>query len=164
MAFLYDDPDTADTLKTWPTQAKLYGDEFFSRAKSFRYVHGYATPGGGDVAYMYDSDGDDVFKAWPNQAKLYGDGFFTRAKSFNRVNAYSTAAGHDSAYLYDSELEAYPDHLRATADWAFLSNDPLGFAYWAGAFEEVSATSSNDSDTKDIDPGALDFLLGADTW
>jgi hypothetical protein len=51
--------------------------------------------------------------------------------------------------------------LTADLNWARLSNDLLGYAYWVSEFEEVSATSSNSSDTKDIDPNALDFILHA---
>ena len=48
--------------------------------------------------------------------------------------------------------------------WARLSNQLLGYAHWLTEFEEVTATSSNDSDTKDVNPDALDFILHDESW
>ena len=118
------------------------------------------------MAFLYDDPNTkDTFKAWPDQAKLYGDEFYVAAKSFRRVSAYATAGGGDKAYLYDSALDEFPDHLKARENWAQLSNDLLRYAYWVSEFEEVFATSSNESDTKDVvDPAALDFILNAEEW
>jgi len=162
VAKLYDDPNGDDLFEAWPDQARLYGDSFYNRVKSFRYVYAYATQGGNDVAKLYDSEGKDTFVGEPNRSRLYGDGFFNQAKSFRNVYAYSKEGDYDNAYLYDSALADYPDHLEAEADWARLSNDLLDaacYAYWVRDFEEVTATASNASDTKDVDEGALDFIL-----
>ena len=125
----------------------------------FRYVLAYATQGGNDVAKLYDSEGKDTLIANPDLVKLYNGSFFNQAKYFRNTYSYSTAGGYDSAYLYDSALEQYPDHLETGTDWVRLSNKLLGYAHWLTEFEEVTVTLSNESDTKDVDPDALDFIL-----
>ena len=35
----------------------------------------------------------------------------------------------------------------------------MGYAYWVSEFEEVTANSSNASDTKDVDPAVLGVLM-----
>jgi hypothetical protein len=170
VALLYDDAATADLFEAWPQGARLYHKDgpgsysFYNRALSFRYVYGTATPGKNDVARLYDSPEKDTLVASPERAELYNGTFYNRATSFRDTYAYSTAGGNDSAYLYDSALEAYPDHLEADANWARLSNELLGYSHWLTQFEEVTATSSNDSDTKDVNADALDFILHDEGW
>ena len=165
VARLYDDPKGPDTFEAWPDEARLSGKGFSNQASLFRYVYGYATAGGNDVAHLYDSVGKDTFRAWPDQAKMAGNGFFNQANSFRTVNGYSTAGGIDKAFLYDSALDQFPDYLEADANWAHLSNNLLGYEYWVREFEEVTANSSNPSDTKNVDPNALDFILnGEEGW
>ncbi len=161
-AILYDDAAGQDTLKAWPNEAKLYGDGYFNRVKGFYSVYAYATEGGNDVAKFYDSPSKDTFAATPESVKLYNGTYYNRASSFANVYAYSTNEGYDTAYLNDSALEEYPDHLEADANWARLSNELLGYAYFVSDFEEVAATQSNASDTEDVDTAALDFLFSTE--
>ncbi|HUT91971.1 MAG TPA: proprotein convertase P-domain-containing protein [Thermoguttaceae bacterium] len=101
-AILHDNPEGKDTLKAWPGIAKLYGDGFYTIAKSFSHVHAYGTEGSGDMAVLYDDPHSaDTFKAWPSEAKLYGDGFYNKVASFDSVYAFATAGGGDTAVLYD---------------------------------------------------------------
>ena len=165
MALFYDDPGAQDTFDAWSDQAKLTGSGYYTRGKDFRYVHAYATAGDGDVANLYGDPGtQDTFQAWPTQAKLTSPGRYSRAVSFGTVNGYGNPGDNDVATLYDSALDAYPDYLEAADNWARLSNDLLGYAYLATDFQTVEANASNDSDTKDVDPDAIDFLLMDENW
>ncbi|MFH1919577.1 MAG: S8 family serine peptidase [Planctomycetota bacterium] len=155
IAVLYDDPAGKDAFQGTPGSAELYGNGFANQAVSFRYVFAYATPGGDDEAHLYDSQDNDVFEAAPDYGKLYGPGFYLRAKSFRHVTAHATGGDDDRAYLFDSALD---DLLEAQDNWARLSNAVLGFANMAMGFERVEATSTNDGDSKAVDP-AVDFLF-----
>ncbi|NQT12101.1 MAG: hypothetical protein HQ582_05105, partial [Planctomycetes bacterium] len=86
----------------WPGEAKLWGELYFLRAKSFRDVYVNSTPGGGDLAQLYDSGTDDTFTAWPDRAEFSVDTFFTQVNSFRWVHAYSSE-GDDVATLYGSD-------------------------------------------------------------
>jgi len=165
VALMYDDPGGSDTFSAWSDQAKLTGSGYFSRAKDFRYVHAYSTAGDNDVANLYGDDASqDTFEAWPTQARITSSDRYSRAVSFGTVNAYGTPGGDDTAYLYDSALDEYPDYLEAADNWARVSNDLLGYAYLATDFETVEANASNESDVKDVDPDAIDFLLMDENW
>ena len=165
VALMYDDPGGSDTFSAWSGQAKLTGSGYFSRAKGFRYVHAYSTAGDNDVANLYgDAATQDTFEAWPTQARITSSDRYNRAVSFGTVNAYGTPGGDDTAYLYDSALDDYPDYLEAADNWARVSNDLLGYAYLATDFETVEANASNESDVKDVDPDAIDFLLMDENW
>ena len=160
VARLYDDPAGKDTFEAWPEMAQLVGNGFRNQVTSFRYVNAYSTPGHEDLALLHASAGQDTFEAWPHEAWLSGAGFSNRVVSFPRVEAYATEGGNDLARLFDSALD---DLLEARDNWARLSNAGLAFANLAVAFETVEATSSNEGDTKDIDP-AVDFLITHDLW
>ena len=163
VAKLFDDPKGKDTFVATPEYGTFYGNEFFNRALDFAYVHAFSTPGNDDVATLYDDpNGIDTFIARPDFGKMTGDGFYNRALSFAKVKAYATPGGGDQAYLYDSALADYPDTLDGNKNWARLSNDALGYAYWAYDFGQVEANSSNSSDNNNVDPDAVDFLLYAD--
>ncbi len=159
VAMLYDDPSGADELRALPNEVKLYGDGFYNRASGFYATYAAATPGGGDVARLYDSPAKDTLVATPETVRLYNGTYSNKTAGFGTVAAYSTDEGYDTAYLYDSALEEFPDHLEADANWARLSNELLGYAYFASDFEEVVATRSNASDTEDVNTEALDFLF-----
>ncbi len=166
VAVLHDDPATVDTFEAWPEMARLYhrkaegGYSFYNRVNLFDYVHSFATAGGNDEAYLYGSDADDTFEAWPEKAQLYqwksGEGysFYNRVNSFRYVNAYGLD-GNDRAVLYDSALEA--DYLQAQDNWARMYSDL--YSYLVTDFGQVEANSSNDSDSEDVDPDAIDFIL-----
>ena len=153
MALLYGDPDGFDKLDAWPDEAKLFGEDFFLRAKSFGYVHAYGTPGGGDLALLHDADTDDTFTAWPDEAKLTGPEFFLRAKSFGYVHAYATE-GADVATFYGSDDR---DVFVATDRASKLRGD--GFFNRAVAFEEVHAYGGGGRDVAVLHDAALEIGL-----
>jgi len=166
VALLYDRAGTKDRFEATPVYARLYGDNFYNRAVQFDQAYGYGTPGDADITLLYDDPGGkDTLQARPDRAKLAGAGFDNEAVSFRYVHAFGTPVSQDEAHLYDSALDQYPDYLEADANWARLSNDLLGYAYWVREFEEVTANSSNPSDIKNVDPDALDFILnGEEGW
>ena len=154
VAFLYDSAGD-DTFVATPTFAKLTGPGFYSRANSFDYAHAYSKAGGNDHAYLVGSAGDDTFTGTPTYATLDGDGFYNRAKFFESVFAHAGTGGDDRAYLYDS---AGDDHLEAADNWARLTYAQA--ALQVQDFPYVQATSdSGGTDTKDVDPETIDFLL-----
>ena len=81
-----------------------------------------------------------------------------RANGFRDVRAYATEGDSDVAKLRDSALD---DTLEAGTDWARVSNEDaqLGFSIRASGFEFVKTRSTNDGDTTDVDPQALDWLV-----
>ncbi|MEE8452417.1 MAG: hypothetical protein V3R99_10900, partial [Thermoguttaceae bacterium] len=155
------DSDGDDTFYADPTEASLYGDGYYNRAKSFDAVHAFGTGGAGfDTANLYDSAGDDTFYADAVEASLYGDGFYNRAKLFDEVFGHATAGGNDSALLVDSEQV---DLLEAAEDWVRLFNTSGLFRNWAGGFQSVTARSDHGPDLKNVD-AAVDFLILEGLW
>ena len=143
------------------TEGRLYGTGFANRAWYFDYLHGYSSPGSGDVAHLSDSAGDDRFVGRPTYSKLTGDDFFYRAKGFDEVYA-SAGEGNDEAELYDSDSD---DLLEAGTDWARLSanSDDYDFLYEVLAFNAVTAKATTGTDTKDV-PDGLAFLTLEGGW
>ena len=156
-AMLYGSATTADTFVATPAYGELSSTQFTLRAEGFARVYGHGL-GGNDLAMLYDRPGtQDVFASTPDYAKFYGPDFCNRAIGFRRVEAHSSD-GADVARLYDSALE---DHLEAGLNWVRLSNrdGQLAFSLEATGFGSVKARSSNDGDTKQVDPKALDWLV-----
>ena len=143
VADLRDDPAGKDTFQSWPDQAKLYGDGFFNRVTSFRFVHAFSTAGNEDMAVLHDDpNATDTFKFWAGEAKLYGDGFYNRAKGFSQVHAFSSPGNDDVAVLYDDPngdetFKAWPEEAKLYGDGFF--NRAKGFR-WVHAY----ATGGND--------------------
>ena len=130
-----------DSFVGTPTYAVLSGETYTDRVSSFDTVTANGTPGGADVARLYDSGGDDTFVAYPTEATLSGPGFSNQATNFRYVQAYSTTGGTDAADLYDSSgndtFVAYPSYgaLYATS-----------FYNRANYFDSVVAHSSAGND------------------
>ena len=78
-----------------PTAASR-GDSFYNYAKGFRYVYAYATAGGTDKAYLYDSARNDRLKASGNLAQIYSDRFSVSAVGFDWVQAVSSSGGKNT--------------------------------------------------------------------
>ena len=101
-----------------------YGGGYANSASGFATNLAYATAGGSDTAYFYDSPGKDTFYAYGdynNSGKTaagmygsYGSGYANAASGFATNLAYATAGGSDTAYFYDSPgndtFYAYADY------------------------------------------------------
>ncbi|MBN2217026.1 MAG: trypsin-like serine protease [Pirellulales bacterium] len=153
-ATLYDSTGD-DTFVAGPRFGQMYGAGYQIRADFFRWVYGFGNAGGNDLASLYDSAGNDTLYVTQNYAQLYGDAYFNRAYGFDRVDARATGGGYDEATMHDSALS---DYLEAEGDWVRLSNEQIGFAYWAAAFDRVTAQSTSEGDTKRI-AQEIDFVL-----
>ncbi len=117
-----------------------------------------ATPGGDDVAFLYDDpNGSDTFWAWPTQAELFGDGFYNRVKSFRSVHALASGNEGDVAALHDDP--GAPDTLKAWPTEARLYG--AGYTNTATGFPAISAYgTAGDGDLAQLydDPTAKDTL------
>ncbi len=111
-----------DTLVASSTEAALFGENYYIRAKSFEQTHTYAS-GGYDVAEFQDSQFSDMFYGSYAEAAMFlqgpgggpsgfGKTYYNRAKSFDQVNAYSTATTSDMPGTF------------ATPDFARLDDSP----------------------------------------
>lgn len=125
-ARLYDSPGD-DTLvtKDW---AKLYGEDFYLRAKFFETVEAFASDGV-DVASLNDSPGDDVAHMRPGDVTLYGE-VSKRALAFDFVHTYARYGGYDTAHLYGERYTARETYTRMFGE---------GTVNRAKLFEEVMA-------------------------
>jgi arylsulfatase A-like enzyme len=161
IAVLYDAPKRRDTLFAAPEDAVLVGSGYRNQCFSFRYVHAYATPGRYDVAHLYDdAQAGDTFVATPDYGELSGDAFTCRAVAFRSLEAQATPGHGDRAVLYDSPSV---DHIQATATKVRVSSETHngGFINHALDFDQVSLDPTDPDDIHNIDPGAVDWLLGA---
>jgi len=136
----YDAPGD-DFFVATPEYAKISGEDYFARAKGFRYTHAYSTSGGIDEAKLKDSPGDDCFVATPEAARLRGSDYNNRAKFFRYVHAYGSG-GVDEARFVDSPSA---DSFVATAQYAKLQGS--GFANRAKFFDKVHLRAGNGADT-----------------
>jgi hypothetical protein len=125
-------------------------------------MYAYATPGGKDVAMLYDDPtGRDTFEAWPDTAQLVGDGFGNRVTSFRYVLAYGTPGSEDVALLHDSDgkdtFEAWPHQARLYGD---------GFYNRVTSFRHVEAhaTEGGDDLARLFDSALDDLLEARDNW
>ncbi len=139
-AYLYDS-NGADTLTTRPNSAVFSGSNtlgraFYNYAEGFQQVLAYASAGGFDQAYYYDSAGNDTFIATPELAYLSGTGFLNYGAGFDRNVAVATAGDlggvGDVATLYGSSGD---DTLNALPAYTYLSG--AGFYSYAGSFNRV---------------------------
>lgn len=108
---------------------KLFGDEFYLRAKYFEVV--FAEAGAGtDVGEIYDSEADDVVTMRPGDVTLFGPGFSQTLEAFDYVHAYAKGGGHDAAHLYGDRYTGRETYTRAFGG---------GTVNRAKLFEEMSA-------------------------
>jgi hypothetical protein len=153
VAYLRGDPDQSDSFRGSPELARVWGPQYENRVESFRYVHGYGTPGNADVAYLHGDPGaSDTFEAWPEMARLYGAGFYNRVKSFRHVHGYGTPEGSDVAYLHDDPggddtFEAWPEMARLYG---------AGFYNRVKSFRYVHGYSTSGSDLAELYDAALE--------
>jgi hypothetical protein len=159
VAYLRDRPGAADTFKATPDYARMYGEGYDNRVESFRYAHGYGTPGDLDVAYLFGDPGaPDLFQAWAHMARLRGEGYYNRVKSFRYVHAYGNQGDDDHARFFDRPgqydvFEAWPHMARMYGDTYYNR---------AKSFRDVRAQSTpGDPDVAVLWDSALDDLLRA---
>jgi hypothetical protein len=73
----------------------MLGTGYYNYASGFDNVYAYATAGGVDRAYLYDSAAADAFFGQDDIGRLSGPGFYNQAKGFDFVSAIGTAGGVD---------------------------------------------------------------------
>ena len=120
-----------DVLKAYPDAATMTREDGTSaQALGFRYLHGYASPGGFDTATLYDTTTDGLTsyttkftsEVRPNGRHLRrmtcNYGTYLSATDFNYTRAVSKPGQDDVAVLHDSALsdtyEAYIDRATMT--------------------------------------------------
>lgn len=101
-AYLFDSEGN-DTFIRNPDVTTLRGTGFENRAYGFTMLNAYATDGGTDNAFFYDSEtSDDIFVSRENITLMRADGKESRAHQFDTVNAYAGGGGFDTATMYDT--------------------------------------------------------------
>jgi len=134
VARLYDSPGD-DTLITKVDWAKLFGDNFFLRAKFFKTVEAFASDGL-DIASLNDSPGNDVVVMEPGDVTLFEEGS-KRALAFDYVHAYGRYGGDDVAHLEGDRATIREDYTRMFGD---------GFVNRAKLFETVTVRTERVND------------------
>ena len=139
----------------------MSGSGYRLTANQFKNMHGLATSGGTDNAYLYDSTGNDTYRADGAQGRMfYESGLFARARYFDNYFTYSTAGGHDIAIL------------NGTAGRETFYGSPTvsrlygpGYYHRVVQYDEVEAYSNGGADTANLsDSTGNDYLEAADTW
>ena len=100
-AVLIDSPGD-DTVVMNYEFAKIFGDEFYTRAKYFPSVEVDGTGEGFDWARLKDSKGDDVVVIDVVESSIEGPGYSRQVHGFDEVTAYSREGGNDTATFYDT--------------------------------------------------------------
>ncbi len=140
-AVLSDSPGQ-DTFEATPTEASLTGPGFSLSASGFDEVRGEATPGGSDVARLYDNAAElETFVATLGHATLSGEHYSNHAVGFRYVHAYSSSES-DEAKLYDHPATR-ETFLATPADSVLANSD---FFNQAVGFRYVDAYSSGGGD------------------
>ena len=167
-ARLYDSAGD-DDFAAYPTYALLANHpgnptSYSIRASGFRFAHAFASGGGTDRAWLYDSSGDDTFAAYPAYAYLSnsvpGQAFYNRASYFDQVVATSSG-GTDIARFFDSAGEDVFT-FRAAASDASMSGG--GYLNQALNFRYVYANATTGGDEANLfDSAGDDTFTGTPT-
>lgn len=117
----------------------------------------FASGGGSDRAYLYDSAGGDTLSASPGDTKLSGVGFEHHLTDVRSIYVHATAGGNDVAYLYDS---AGDDRLAIRPEFTSLRGaEFLSLVY---GFDRVNAYgTAGGNDTADLYDSAGDDRMSA---
>lgn len=150
-----------DILNATPQFAELFGNGFYSRVQSFRYVHTYSQAGGQDVATLYDSAGDDKFVATASYAMLENGSYCNRAVGFAAITAQAAAGGNDSAKFYDSPAD---ETFLATPTYAKMTGSAwLRQAYGFDVVQAFATAGGTDSASL-YDSAGNDALVATSTY
>lgn len=125
-----------DQVDLRPTGSTIQNNDIQMVIGSIEEVD-YASGGGADRVYLYDSDSDDTLTARPGSAELVGVGYRFEVEGVSRIFIHATGGGQDFAYLYDSEGS---DRLSVRPQFTSLSGD--GFFNYVRGFERVYAYAS----------------------
>lgn len=131
----------ADDFTATPSEAKMYGAEYYLYASDFDTVSGKATDET-DRAYLYGSIADDFLTANQSNATLKGSGFSLSANEFLYVNASAKEGGNDTATLTGSSGD---DSLSSRPTEATLDMGKRRVLVQAFDRVEVMASSGNDT-------------------
>lgn len=154
VARLHDSPGD-DVFITKTDWGKLYGEEFYLRAKFFETTEGYASEGT-DVASLNDSASDDVAHLRPGDVTLFGPEAGTkRALAFDYVHTYGRYGGQDVAHLYGERYTTRATYCRMFGE---------GYVNRAKFFEEVLANRERvNAPTYELVAGETITLVGLHT-
>ncbi len=122
-----------DKVDLRPTGSSLENEDIQVVIASIEEIT-YASGGGADRVYLYDSDTDDTLTARPRQAELIGVGYRFEVEQVERIFIHATGGGQDIAHLYDS---AGDDRLSLRPQFSSLSGE--GFFNYVRGFERVHA-------------------------
>lgn len=141
-AVLTDSPGD-DTLVVTPAFAKVYGNDYLTRAKFFSNVQVVGSGEGFDAARFYDSTGDDSVLIDIAESSISGPGYTRSVVGFDQVAAYSREGGADTAVLNDTPGD---DTFVAQIDSASLDGSGfLGLAYGFGDVRAYSRAGGTDT-------------------
>jgi hypothetical protein len=131
----------ADDFTATPSEAKMYGSDFYLYARNFDTVSGLATDAT-DRAYLYGSTADDFLTANPSNATLNGSGFSLSANEFFYVNVSANEGGNDTATLTGSSGDDTLSSRPTEAKFDMGLRRVL-----AQAFDKVEVMASSGNDT-----------------
>ena len=128
-------------------------------ATGFDRVDGFATAGGNDTAYLYDSTKNDTFWGDSTTAELYGTGYYNSGHGFEQVHAFFSSVGNDQADLFGI---AGDDTFDGTTNLGKLTGAGYSLSVWNADRVTLDLTSGGD-DTVQVATGgdvdAVDYLF-----
>jgi autotransporter-associated beta strand protein len=136
-----------DFLKLYPGAADMTGPGYRLISAGTAQIQAYATSGGVDTVWLYDSAGADTFTTdgQPNGARLQGPGFDNYAEDFDRTYAYATHGGNDTTRQYDS---AGNDTFTTDGNANGARFQGTGFDFYAEGFKQTYAYATRGGDDK----------------
>ncbi len=102
-ARLYDSASD-DSLVAYHDDVTLGGVGYSSRATDFAKTESFASGGGFDVAYMYDSVGADSVNGGADWTRVSGESFDNQTSNFESVAVYGTVNGAADSLQIDGSL------------------------------------------------------------
>ena len=148
----------AETATLRVGTSSLAGTAYSATASNIERVDAYGN-GGGDGAYLYDSQGADRLTATPHGSRMEAvDGSYeNNAVGFAKTYSFASG-GYDTAELFDG---ASDDFFRGTTEFAVLRGDGYEFFNYAQGFDRVYAYSTGGFDEAHLeDSEADDFFRG----
>ncbi len=134
---------------------KLYGGNYYTRAKNFEIIDAAST-GGNDLAVVIASPGNDELYLKQGVGRITNDQTEVEFLGFNTVIA-SAGAGYDIVRLEDT---AGDDEMRGRSHKTLMTGP--GYSITARYFDEVYAEAKNGGDDKaKFHPTAADDILHA---
>ena len=164
-----------DTLITQRDTSRMYGPGFDLTVTGYDDLLAYAGTGS-DVVHFMDSPANDVVRAKAHKTMMWSGSYTDpdyklTARRFDEV--YGSAAGFagdfDMAKLHDTAVDdrIEAEYLSGDVSRAALlklSGSQLKMLYEVLSFDQVNSYRTTGNDTKDIAPGAEEFLKFREGW